>query len=64
MSNYWVNFAKTGDPNGEGLPLWAQYDTKKEAYLEFNDGAKAGHALLKPQCDLLEKYYAAKRAEK
>ena len=26
MVNYWVNFAKTGNPNASGLPEWKQYN--------------------------------------
>lgn len=29
VSSYWVNFATSGDPNGEGLPEWAPFDETK-----------------------------------
>lgn len=44
VQNFWVNFAKTGDPNGEGLPVWPRYGSN-EAYLELNDKPTADESL-------------------
>lgn len=35
MMGYWANFARTGSPNGSGLPSWPQYDRKKQQYMEL-----------------------------
>lgn len=56
MSNYWVNFATTGDPNGKGLPKWTAYNQKDEAYLDFGDAVQLRHHLLKEQLDFLEQF--------
>lgn len=38
ISTYWVNFARTGDPNSGGsAPAWPIYDPKKDDVLEFGD---------------------------
>ena len=53
MQRYWTNFAKTGDPNGAGLPLWPKFDARSRAYLEITTtGAAAMEALRRPFCDL------------
>ncbi|MEO6917672.1 MAG: carboxylesterase family protein [Collimonas sp.] len=36
MNNYWVAFAKTGSPNGSGLPQWSRYDVKSDALLDMS----------------------------
>jgi para-nitrobenzyl esterase len=41
MRSYWTNFAKTGNPNGEGLPNWPAFDAG-ERILEFGDRIEAG----------------------
>ena len=33
IQGYWVNFARTGDPNGPGLPAWPRYDPAKDQLL-------------------------------
>ncbi|QIA06413.1 carboxylesterase/lipase family protein [Draconibacterium halophilum] len=40
MNAYWTNFAKTGNPNGEGLPVWPLYNTKNEKILDIDLDAK------------------------
>lgn len=56
MSAYWVNFAKTGDPNGKGLPKWTPYNAKDEPYLDFGDVVQLRNHLLKAQLDFLEQF--------
>ena len=53
MQRYWTNFAKTGDPNGPGLPVWPKFDAKSRGYVEFaSSGASVKQGLRRPFCDL------------
>ena len=57
MNSYWANFAKTGDPNGENLPLWPLYDTQKEEILDIELDGKpvAKPEPRKARLDVIEK---------
>ncbi|WP_420139965.1 carboxylesterase/lipase family protein [Sphingomonas sp.] len=41
ISAYLVNFAKTGDPNGGGLPAWPKYDAASDQLMDFSAEGKA-----------------------
>jgi len=53
VQQYWTNFAKTGDPNGAGLPGWRAFTEPARQFLEFTaDGPVRGEALRQPFCGL------------
>lgn len=37
MSRYWTNFARSGDPNGLGLPRWPAYDANAPTVLQIGE---------------------------
>jgi para-nitrobenzyl esterase len=56
LNDYWVNFAKTGDPNGEGLPEWPVYRSRRDELLEIE---RNGNVIARPdpkkeRLDLIE----------
>jgi para-nitrobenzyl esterase len=58
MQSYWTNFAKYGDPNGAGLPLWPKFSASPGPYLRFATAlaqdAQPAQGLRKHQCQLFE----------
>jgi para-nitrobenzyl esterase len=40
MSDYWVNFVRTGNPNGNGLPEWPKYNTSQNLVKVFDAESK------------------------
>lgn len=64
MRAYWTNFARTGDPNGEGLPVWPKYTTDKQGYLAFTaNGAAAKAEMRRAACELFIENWKARRAK-
>lgn len=41
VQNYWTNFAKTGDPNGSGLPAWPTFDADRSEVMDLGLNPRA-----------------------
>jgi para-nitrobenzyl esterase len=59
MIQYWVQFARSGNPNVEGLPHWPSYEPSTGEYLELGDDIKVGDHLRKEAIDTLDSIHAA-----
>ena len=62
MSDYWVNFASTGNPNAEGLPEWKPYTQLNPNYVELNVTAIPYTDLTPASWDFFDKVEANKRS--
>jgi para-nitrobenzyl esterase len=55
MIDYWVNFAKTGNPNGQGLAHWPAYKSTSDLNLEFSDAIHTNKHLFKKEADFISR---------
>ena len=55
LSDYWVNFARTGDPNGDGLATWPRYRAVDDEWLEFGDRIAATREVRRAKLDLFDR---------
>lgn len=57
MRSAWTNFAKFGDPNGEGKLSWQAYDPGTQPYLEFGTETKLQHGKSTNGLEFIASYY-------
>jgi hypothetical protein len=62
MISYWTNFAKTGDPNEEGLPSWPAFTSERQRGLIITEtGASAAPAPNLSELSAIDRLYATVR---
>ena len=62
MIKYWTNFVKYGNPNGDGLLEWPEYEPNKASVMYFNDEFKIVKVPNRDKLDLMENFYKWKRS--
>ncbi|HJL62308.1 MAG TPA: carboxylesterase family protein, partial [Pseudomonadales bacterium] len=57
MVRYWTNFAKSGNPNGEGVPEWRQFNNKDYPTQVLNPSAHNKNGVRRKALDILAKVF-------
>jgi para-nitrobenzyl esterase len=60
MQLYWTNFARTGDPNGAGLPSWPRFESANEKVMELGDATRAIEVLDAQRKGLFDAYLSTR----
>lgn len=61
MMNYWVNFAKTGDPNGGELPKWPAFSNKDPQGMIFDAKPSVRPMPYEKRMPVLDAYFSWRR---
>jgi len=56
ISDYWINFARNGDPNGPHLPVWPRYAHAEPKAMRFGKESAAGDIAQKDRFDFWTRY--------
>jgi len=57
VADYWVSFARNGNPNADGLPAWPVYDPADDSVQVFDTDVRSAVHPRKEQLDHLERLY-------
>ena len=63
VSGYWVNFAKTGNPNGPGLPKWPMFELSGQLCQQLGEEVKTITAPNKEAMELFDRYEGPRLAK-
>ena len=61
MATYWTNFAKHGDPNGEGVPVWPPFSDAHPSLMYFSQTTHTGPVPSARSLKSLDAYFAWRR---
>ena len=61
IATYWTNFAKRGDPNGEGVPAWPAFKDAKPVVMYFAQTLHTGPVPSAEALQTLDAYFTWRR---